>query len=185
MGLTHAIVAAVLLAAVMTVGDYIWSVFNVRHRVLNGIVHGASMCLVLGIVIGWRGRRVGTGAGSGLVIGVIAALAFYALSPWLGYFAMLPAWMLFWILFAFLQQRLMRTERIGTAIGRGITAALLSGAAFYAISDIWTNPRPGPPRYGVHFASWVFAFFPGFVALFIGSRHPDAPKSGATRGGSQ
>lgn len=181
MGLTHAIVAAVLLAAVMTFGDYIWSVFNVRHRVLNGIVHGASMCLVLGMVIGWRGRRVGTGAASGLVIGVIAALAFYALAPWLRYFAMLPAWMLFWILFAFLQQRLMRTETTIATLARGVAAALLSGAAFYAISGIWTRPAPGPPRYGVHFASWVFAFFPGFVALFVGSRHPDGAKSGATR----
>ena len=153
MGLTHAIVAAMLLAAVMTGGDFIWSIFDVRNRMMNGIVHGAAVCLAIGTVIG-----------------VIAALAFYALAPSLRYFAMLPAWMLFWLLFAFLQQRLMRTESIATAVGRGIVAALLSGAAFYAISGIWTNPPPGPPRYGVHFASWVFAFFPGFVALFIGAR---------------
>jgi hypothetical protein len=170
MGLTHAIVAAVLLATVMTVGDYIWSVFNVRHKVVNGILHGAAMCLVLGLVIGWRARRPGAGAVAGPIIGVIAALAFYALAPWMRYWAMLPAWMLFWLLFAILQQRLMRTEHQATALGRGIAAALLSGAAFYAISGIWMNPPPGPPRYGVHFASWVFAFLPGFIALFIGAR---------------
>jgi hypothetical protein len=170
MGLTHAVVAAVLLAAVMTFGDYIWSVFNVRHRVVNGILHGAAMCLVLGTVIGWRARRIPVGAVGGLVIGVVAAASFYALAGWLRYFAMLPAWMLFWILFALLQQRLMRVESIGAALGRGVAAALLSGAAFYAISGIWTNPPPGPPRYGVHFASWAFAFLPGFIALFVGQR---------------
>lgn len=170
MGVTHALVAAGVLAAVMTAGDFIWSIFEVRNRMANGILHGAAVCLAIGTVIGWRARRVAAGVAAGPLIGVIAALAFYALAPWLRYFAMLPAWMLFWILFAFLQQRLLRFESNGTAMGRGVAAALLSGVAFYAISGIWTNPPPGPPRYGVHFASWVFAFFPGFVALFIGSR---------------
>jgi hypothetical protein len=57
MGATHAIGAAVLLAAVMTLGDWIWSVFEVRHRMYTGIAHGVAMCLVLGLVIGWRTRR--------------------------------------------------------------------------------------------------------------------------------
>lgn len=170
MALMHAIVAALLLAAVMTVGDYVWSVMQVRHNVANGIAHGAAMCLALGVVIGWRAGRVAAGAALGPLIGVTAAGIFYVLAPWLRYYAMLPAWMLFWILFAFLQQRLRRAESIATALGRGVAAALLSGAAFYAISGIWTNPPPGPPRYGVHFASWTFAFLPGFVALFIGER---------------
>jgi hypothetical protein len=166
MGLTHAIVAAVLLAGVMTLGDFIWSVLDVRHKVLHGVVHGAAMCLVLGLVIGWRARRIGAGAIAGPIIGVVAALSFYALAPWMRYWAMLPA---FWLLFAILQQRLVRAETMASAVRRGVAAALLSGAAFYAISGIWTNPPP-TPRYGVNFASWAFAFFPGFMALFIGER---------------
>ena len=169
MGIAHALAAAVLLAAVMTGGDLIWSVFDVRNKVLNGVVHGAIVCLALGTVIGWRARRIGVAAAAGLAIGVVSALTFYALAGWLRYFAMLPAWMLFWLLFAFLQQRLMPSERMSAAVARGIAAALLSGAAFYAISGIWTNPPPGPPRYAIHFASWIFAFFPGFVALFVGA----------------
>jgi hypothetical protein len=170
MGLTHAIVAALLLAGVMTLGDFVWSVLEVRHRVVNGIAHGAAMCLVLGMVIGWRAGRLAAGALAGPLIGVVASVAFYLLAPSIRYWAMLPAWMLFWILFALLQHRLAGTESMGTALGRGIVAALLSGAAFYAISGIWTSPPPGPPRYGVHFASWAFAFLPGFVALFLGHR---------------
>ena len=170
MGVTHALIAAGLLAAVMTGGDFIWSIFEVRNKMANGILHGAAVCLAIGMVIGWRARRISAGVAAGAAIGVMAALTFYALAPWLRYFAMLPAWMLFWILFAFLQQRLLRSEGMGTAMGRGVAAALLSGAAFYAISGIWTNPPTGAPRYGIHFASWMFAFFPGFVALFIGER---------------
>ena len=170
MGMTHALVAALVLAAVMTAGDFIWSIFDVRNRMANGILHGAAVCLAIGIVIGWRARRVTAGLAAGPVIGVIAALAFYALAPRFRYFAMLPAWMLFWILFAWLQQRLTRSESLATAMARGVAAAVLSGAAFYAISGIWTSPHAGPPRYSLHFASWTFAFFPGFVALFIGDR---------------
>ena len=121
------------------------------------------------MVIGWRTRRLAAGAVAGPIIGVIAAVAFYLLAPSIRYWAMLPAWMLFWLLFAILQHRLARNESMGTALGRGVAAALLSGAAFYAISGIWTNPTP-TPRYGVHFASWAFAFLAGFLALFIGQR---------------
>ena len=174
MGLTHAIVAALLLAGVMTLGDFIWDVMAVRHRVVNGVVHGAAMCLVLGMVIGWRTKRLASGAIAGPVIGVIASAVFYLLAPWMRYWAMLPAWMLFWLLFALLQQRLGGAEPRATAVLRGVAAALLSGAAFYAISGIWTSPPPGGPRYGVHFASWAFAFLPGFVALFIGERRPSS-----------
>jgi len=50
---------------------------------------------------------------------------------------------------------------------RGLAAAVLSGAAFYLISGIWTNRAPGAPNYLRHFLSWTFAFFPGFLSLFF------------------
>ncbi|MEO1370088.1 MAG: hypothetical protein AAFX50_23140, partial [Acidobacteriota bacterium] len=46
-------------------------------------------------------------------------------------------------------------------------AAVGSGLAFWAISDIWTKAQPGGPNYLWHFACWSFAFFPGFAALLL------------------
>lgn len=158
--------AALLLGVVMTLGDYVWATWHVRHSVAAGLVHGAVMCLCIGAVIGARNRRAGAGALGGPLIGVAAAGAFYLLAPVMRMGAMLPAWMLFWVLFALLQQRLLSAESVARALARGGAAALLSGAAFYAISGIWTSPAPGGPDYPVHLASWSFAFLPGFLALF-------------------
>jgi hypothetical protein len=160
------VIASLFLGAVMAFGDYLWAALNIQHRVANGIAHGAAMCLCLGIAIGVHARRPVQAALAGPVIGVIAAGAFYLLAPWLGMTAMFPAWMLFWILFAILQQRLREGERMSAAVVRGSIAAVLSGLAFYAISGIWTGPSHHDPMLAVRFAAWSFAFLPGFLVLF-------------------
>jgi len=161
----HAVVAALALGLVMTLGDFAWAALRIHHRVLNGVVHGAVMCLCLGLAIGIRARRPVPAALVGPLIGVAAAATFYLLAPALRWSAMLPAWMLLWILFAFLQRWLRKNESLGQAALRGVVAAVLSGAAFYLISDIWIH-ESRYPNMGVHFAAWSFAFAPGFIALF-------------------
>ncbi len=177
--------AAVLLGIVMTLGDVAWASLDLPHRRTYGVAHGAAMCLVFGLVVGWRARRVSAGAVGGPVIGVVSALVFYALAWKLRFVALLPAWMSFWILFAFFQQWLSKRESAGAAAARGVAAAALSGMAFVSISGIWTRP-PSEPNYLVNLAAWCFAFLPGFLALFIGPRglgtsgpealNPEAPK---------
>jgi len=167
--LRAAVFAALLLGAVMTAGDFIWEVARVRHSMGKGIAHGVVMCLCIGAVIGFRTGRLGAGLLAGPVIGVIASGTFYLLAPLARYYAMLPAWMLFWICFGVLQQRL-QPERGAHWLVQGTVAALLSGLAFYAISGIWTHPAPGGPNYPLNFASWSFAFLPGFLALFFATR---------------
>ena len=159
-----AAVASLLLGAVMAFGDFIWAFFSLRHRMYTGIAHGALMCLFLGGIIGVRARRPAAGLLAGPIIGVLAAASFYLLAPTLRYSAMFPAWMLFWMLFALLQRQLSGGS-MAQALGRGIAAALLSGAAFYAISGIWTRPA-SHPNYLVHWLYWSFAFLPGFLSLF-------------------
>ena len=156
----------------MTGGDWVWAFFSLRHRMYTGIAHGALMCLFIGAIIGSRAGRQVQGLAAGPVIGVVAAAAFYALAPAMGYSAMVPAWMLFWILFALLQ-RWLSGGPLGLALARGLAAAVLSGLAFYAISGIWTRPTRGGPNYLVHFLYWSFAFLPGFLSLFAGhtTRH--------------
>jgi hypothetical protein len=165
--LIAAFAASLLLAVVMTIGDFVWAVFHVEHKAFYGVVHGAVMCLAIGAMVGARVRRLAAGAITGPFIGVLAAGAFYALAPALRWSAMLPAWMLFWILFAVLQHRLKGEETLTRALMRGIAAAMLSGMAFYGISGIWTSHSPDGPDYIVNFASWCVAFLPGFVCLFV------------------
>jgi len=173
--LRAALGAALLLGAVMTFGDYVWARWNVQHKMAYGLAHGAVMCLCIGAVIGARTRRVAAGAAAGPVIGVVAAGAFYLLAPVMGMRAMLPAWMLFWILFALLQQRMLSAETVPRALARGAVAAVLSGAAFYAISGIWTSHAPGGPDYPLNMVSWSFAFLPGFLTLFWFTRPQTRP----------
>jgi hypothetical protein len=161
-----AIIASLFLGAVMALGDYAWAAMHLEHRVAYGLAHGAVMCLCLGIAIGVHARRPAPAALAGPVIGIVAAATFYVLAPSLRMAAMFPAWMLFWILFALLQQRLRQGERIVAAAARGSVAAVLSGLAFYAISSIWTGPSHDAPNLARHFAAWSFAFLPGFLVLF-------------------
>lgn len=165
-GLRDAVIAAMLLGALMALGDLIWSALNLPHRMTYGLTHGAVMCLCLGIAIGLRAGRVGPAVIAGPLIGVVAAGSFYALAPWLRYSAMFPSWMLFWILFALLQQWLTKAESLTVAAARGGIAAILSGIAFYLISGIWTDRSDGGQNPIVHLAAWSFAFFPGFAVLF-------------------
>ena len=161
----YAVAASVALAAVMTLGDFVWANFNVRHTVIKGVVHGAVMCLCLGLAIGIRAKRPLPAGIAGPLIGVVAAGTFYLLAPALRWGAMFPAWMLLWLLFAILQRQLAKSETIGTAMKRGLLAALLSGLAFYLISDIWIHEADHPSML-THFGAWAFAFLPGFAALF-------------------
>lgn len=170
--MTGALIASLVLGAVMTFGDFAWAALGIRHQVVYGVLHGAAMCLCLGLAIGVRARRPWLAAVAGLIIGVIAAATFYALAPVLRIAAMFPAWMLLWGLFAMFQHRLRPIERPGVALLRGLSAAVLSGVAFYLISGIWT--RGGDPNYAVNFASWSFAFLPGFLALFWGRSVSDS-----------
>lgn len=175
---TAALAASLFLGVVATLGDFVWEYWNVRHTTLYGVIHGAVFCLAIGSAIGVRTGRLIPGAVAGPFVGVLAAGAFYLLAPTMRMAAMFPAWMLFWICFALLQRHL-REEPMGRAIVRGLAGAVLSGAAFYLISGIWTDRAPGAPNYLRNFLSWTFAFFPGFLALFFTTGPSSAPKQGA------
>ena len=164
--LIHALLAAALLGALSTLGDFVWASWQLRHRMVYGLVHGAVICLGIGAVIGARQGRLAAGLAAGPVVGVLAAGTFYLLAPALRYSAMFPAWMLFWLCFGILQARLTGDRRIGPAIARGFAAAVLSGIAFYLVSGMWTRPPRGGPDYPRFLLNWTFAFFPGFAALF-------------------
>ena len=178
----HALAGALLLGAVSTLGDFVWAALRLQHRMGYGLVHGAVVCLCVGLVVGWRARRPLLGAAAGPFVGVAAAGLFYILAPALGYSAMFPSWMFFWACFGLLQAQLDARKPYRSAVLRGLAAAVLSGIAFYAISGIWTRPSPGGPDYVRHFFSWTVAFLPGFVTLFAGVPAPPQSRGPSSRG---
>ena len=164
--LLAALAASVFLGVVATLGDFTWAYWNVRHTTVYGVIHGAVFCLAIGSAIGLRAGRLAPAAVAGPLVGMIAAGVFYMLAPLMRMGAMFPAWMLLWICFALLQRHL-KAEPMAHAIARGLAAAVLSGAAFYLISGIWTDRSGAAPNYLRNFLYWTFAFVPGFLSLFF------------------
>jgi hypothetical protein len=167
-GLARAVAGALLLAVLSTVYDFVWATWIPRHHPVYGLVHGMTLLSAVGLVLGWPPRRPLAGLAGGALAGLIAAAVFYALAPWLRMGAMLPSWMLLWLLFAALDAGLARRPILTwPTAARGAIAAVLSGAAFWAISGIWLEHRPGGPDYAWNFVAWTLAYFPGFAALVV------------------
>ncbi len=170
-GILRALVAALILAALSTLGDFLWAHHAIKHRMFTGILHGALLCLCLGIVLGYGGKSLQAillGALGGLVIGILSAGGYYFLRPIIRFPAMIVAWMELWILAALLHRWVGAiSESLKHTLLRGILAAATSGLAFYAISGIWTKHTPGGPNYPYNLLCWTIAFLPGFLALFV------------------
>jgi hypothetical protein len=169
-GSSLALLGALLLAAVNTLGDFVWARYVTRHRMAYGLVHGTVLLMALGLYLGVVRRRPLAGALGGAAVGLAAAASYYLLARFIGVTAMVVAWMGLWTSFALLDPVVLRGERLTrSALVRGLLAAVGSGAAFYAISGIWTHHPPGGPNYAYHFLCWTLAFLPGLLALLVRS----------------
>jgi hypothetical protein len=74
--MVYALIASLLLGAVMTLGDFAWAALHIRHRIAYGLIHGAAMCLCVGLAIGIRASKPLAAAIAGPAIGVIAGWVF-------------------------------------------------------------------------------------------------------------
>jgi hypothetical protein len=164
-----AILSAVFVAAIATLADWVWASQLLPHRTWYGLVHGAGLCLAMGLAIGVPVRRPLTGAIGGIVAGVLGAASFYLLAPLLSYSAMFVAWCLLWMFIAYLDGPVLRRGGRTPALVRGLVAAIGSGLAFYAVSGMWTRWNPGTINYFDHYARWTIALLPGFLALRLAS----------------
>jgi len=180
-GIRQAIVGALLIAALNTLGDFIWARFIPAHRAVFGLLHGMVLCAGIGLYLGVLRGVAGRGAMAGALIGLGAAGGFYLLAPLMGYSAMSVLWMALWAAFGLLNGTGLGEPRssAGAALGRGVLAAVGSGAAFYAVSGIWARSPAGAGDYAYRLACWTFAFLPGFLALLAGRhvrRDPGQPR---------
>jgi hypothetical protein len=90
---------------------------------------------------------------------------------------MFVVWIAVWVALGLLHEHLSgNRESVGerrleprrySGLVRGCVAAVLSGAAFYAISGIWRPFDPHGWDYAVHFGAWTIAYLPGFAVLLV------------------
>ena len=161
-----ALFGAVVLGVLSAFYDFLWAHFEVGHKAINGLVHGMTLLSVAGLVLAYPTRRWAAGLGGGATAGLLGAASFYAFYPVLGYlWGIVAAWGVMWLLFAALEAWLRRAPAANAnVLLRALLAAVLSGAAFYLVSGMWTDHN-SPPNYLRNAAYWTFAFFPGFAAL--------------------
>lgn len=163
------LLGACLIAAVSTVGDFVWAGLHLRHRVPYGLAHGTLLFFCIGAYLGSVNKQALKGASYGGAIGLAAAASFYVLAPIAGYSVMFFVWAFVWIALAVLVHRVLRKPAAPTApvapITRGLLAMAGSGLGFYLISGIWRPFDPHGWDYAVHFFAWTFAYLPGFLAL--------------------
>ena len=175
----NALIGSCLIAAVSTLGDFVWAGLHLRHRVPYGLAHGALLFLCMGAYFGSLEKQTLKGAICGAAIGLAAAGSFYVLAPLAGYSVMFFVWAFVWIALAVLVHRILpafaHSEpdelRRGKSVApvapilRGLLAMIGSGLGFYLISGIWRPFDPHGWDYAVHFLAWTFAYLPGFLAL--------------------
>jgi hypothetical protein len=168
----NATIGALLIAAVSTLGDFVWAGLHLRHRVVYGLAHGAILFLCMGAYFGALQKKTLTGAMYGAAIGLTAAGSFYVLAPIAGYSVMFFVWAFVWIALAVLVARVLPKPGAPSApfapnapVLRGVLAMVGSGLGFYLISGIWRPFDPEGWDYAVHFLSWTVAYLPGFLAL--------------------
>ena len=171
-GLAPAILGAVVIGAVSTLGDFIWATWIPEHRPIFGLSHGTLLFLCIGLYLGALVSKPLLGGGAGALIGFLAAGGFYVLVPILGargmIVPMLAMWIAFWVAFSVLNTVILRGNRsLGHAFARGAIAAVSSGIGFYVISGIWMPFDPSGIDFIFHFGAWIVAYLPGFVALLV------------------
>jgi hypothetical protein len=168
----RAIAGALLIGVLNTFGDFVWARLALDHRAVFGVLHGLTLCMGIGLYLGTIRDQPLRGALAGAGIGVAAALGYYLLARAMGYAAMFVMWMAFWVGFGLLNARGLGepTAPIASGLARGASAALGSGAAFYAVSGIWQRAPGGAGDYAYRLLCWSFAFLPGFLALLAAHR---------------
>ena len=164
-----AVGGALAIAAVSTLGDYLWANFLPHHRSIYGLTHGTLLFLAVGLYLGMRAHKAAIGAIGGGLLGFLAAGSFYVLRPVLGYAGMFLMYIGVWVGLGLLNGRVLQPSRapLGEVLIRSIVAAIGTGIAFYAISGIWFPFHPHGWDYAVHFAAWTVAYFPAFAALLL------------------
>jgi hypothetical protein len=176
----NTIVGVVVVAAVATLGDFIWYTYGVRHTMIAGFIHGALLLTSVGGVLGAASGRTLKGLPIGALAGIGGAASYYLLIVVMDrrtYGSAIPgAWISMWLILAALDGRWLRTPQRRTWSGvavRAVIASVFSGLAFYLVlNTLWGRPPAGGRNYALQFAAWAFAWAPGLLTLTFDGRRP-------------
>ena len=173
-GISRAATAALGLAAVSTVGDWIWARWIPDGAVVPGVIHGVLFFAALAVALGWavgEPRAIGRLLRTLPLAGLVLAAAFYPLATVAGYLgALLLTWTGMWLALALLLRRALGSVRTArAALVRGLLAAVGSGVAFWAVSGMWTRPAV-ETGYTLRLLYWTLALLPGLAALLLARR---------------
>ena len=167
------LIGLIVVAAVATLGDFVWFEIGVRHRPSVGAVHGAILLGTVGAVFGWLNGRIAAGLLGGVAAGVGGAVAYYALAAFgdrgMNFPAMTAAWAAVWLVLAAYDGRVLR--RTGPRgwpeiVTRGVAAAIVGALAFYLVLDVLWGRAPAEGRnYAMQFGAWLLAWAPGVLAI--------------------
>ena len=171
-GLQEAALGALVMAVVSAGADAFWAAALPQHRTIYGLVHGALVLGVLGLVLARLAgaKRPAIAGVGGVLIGVLSAALFYVLYLAVGNAALVVAWMALWVAFAFLTDLAAPAhEPPSRRLARGLAAAVLSGIPFFVLvaGAMWLSAHDPGPLYLRNVAYWLVAFLPGFAALLL------------------
>lgn len=165
-----AIVGSLVIAAVSTLGDYLWKNVMPHGQIVYWFAHAIVLFAAIGACLGWPSRKPLLGAVGAIAVGCAATLGFYLLRPLIGYSAILVLFAALWIgIGAFTLAVVQGRTGLGEILTRSAIAAVGSGLGFYAISGIWMPFNPHGWDYAMHFVKWTIAYLPAFAALLTTS----------------
>lgn len=169
--MTAAIAGSLVVAAVSTIGDFLWANVIPHRQIVYWFAHAIVLFSAVGACLGWPSGKPVLGAVGAIAVGCAATLGFYVLRPLMGYSAILVLFAVLWIgIGAFTLMVLQGRKSVAEVLVRSALAAVGSGLGFYAISGIWMPFNPQGWDYAMHFVKWTIAYLPAFAALLARPR---------------
>ena len=164
-----AVASALVMAAISTLGDYLWKNVLPHQIPVYGLAHGAILFFIAGLCLGVAAGKPGVGAVGGMAIGLSAAGLFYVLRPIIGYAtSILMLFAALWIALGLLTGRILQQrDTMAVVLARSTIAAVGTGVAFYLVSGMWFPFNPQGWDYARHFVNWTIAYLPAFAALLV------------------
>jgi hypothetical protein len=162
----ESLAAAVLLAAINTIADYISQELKLAAKPVYLFARVMLVCYCTGALVGARAKQFMMGTVGGLMIGALLGAVYHLIAPEDPKVAFALVWLLFWPAFSLLEALLEGGRPFATVTLQGVAAAVISGGLFYAMTNAWVNPPGRDPSLWRSLAWWAAAFFPGFIVLF-------------------